>query len=73
MVYKRHLGGVAAAQYTVTLRVWTWTWMVRVCVVPDVHKDEVSVPSKPGKKFRQIIKHVKSIITQLYISKEYAN
>jgi hypothetical protein len=26
VVYKRHLGGVAVAQYTVAPRVWTWMW-----------------------------------------------
>jgi len=44
-----------------------------VGVVPSVHKEGVSGPSKPATKCRQIIKQVKSIITQLYISKEHAN
>jgi hypothetical protein len=37
------------------------------------HKEGVSSPSKPANKCKQIIKHVKSITTQLYISKEHEN
>jgi hypothetical protein len=40
-------------------------------VVPGVHNEGVSGPSKPVNKCRQIIKHVKSITTQLNISKEH--
>jgi hypothetical protein len=45
--YKRHLGGVATAQYVVTPELWTWSWRAWVGVVPNVHKDEVSDPSIP--------------------------
>jgi hypothetical protein len=44
-----------------------------VGVVLGVHKEGFSGSSKPANKCRQIIKHVKSITTQLYISKEHAN
>jgi len=73
MVYKCHLGGVAMVQYTVTPGLWTWSWRAQVSVVPGVHKEKVSGPLKPANKCRHIIKHVKSITTQLYISKEHAN
>jgi len=73
MVYKRHLGGVAMAPYKVTPGLWTWSWRARVGVVPCVHKEGVSGSSKPANKFKKIIKHVKSITTQLYISKEHTN
>jgi hypothetical protein len=36
MIYKRHRGGVATAQYTVTPKLWTSSWRARVGVVPDV-------------------------------------
>jgi hypothetical protein len=68
MVYKRRLCGVA--QYIMAPVAWMWTWTARACIVSSTHKEEVSGPSKPANKFRQRIKHVKSIITQLYISKE---
>lgn len=61
MVYKRHLGGVATEQYTVTPKLWTWSWRARVVMVSDVHKEGVSGPSIPANKCRQIIKDVKII------------
>jgi hypothetical protein len=39
MVNKRHLGGVATAQYSETPELWTWSQGARVVVVPDVHKE----------------------------------
>jgi hypothetical protein len=44
-----------------------------VGMVPCVHKERVSGPSKLANKCKKIIKQIKSITTQLYISKEYAN
>jgi hypothetical protein len=56
MVYKRHMGGVATAQYAVTPELWTWSWRARVGAVPHVHMEGVSGPSIPANKCRQIIR-----------------
>jgi hypothetical protein len=59
MVYKLHPGGVATAQYAVTLELWMWLWRARVGAVPDVHKEGVSDPSILANKCIQIIKDFK--------------
>lgn len=62
MIYKRPLGGVAVASYTLTPGVWAWTWTwiwtTRECMVPGAHKEEVSNPFKPANKLKQRKKHV---------------